>query len=94
MAKEIDISKLFGQSSTDRIREYAAKIPIGKAVRFTDAVEELEMSDHVVVKAAEKAGVIFVAADPDFGGKRRMIANPKTVKQWHDAQSKLLPPKR
>ena len=52
------------------------------------------MSDHVVVKAAEKAGVIFVAADPDFGGKRRMIANPKTVKQWHDAQSKLLPPKR
>lgn len=94
MAKEIDISKLQCQSSADRILEYAKKIATGKAVRFTDVTEELGMPEHVAVKAATRAGVIFTATTQDSGGKRRMIANPKTVKQWQDAQNKLPSPKR
>jgi hypothetical protein len=95
MAEQFDIGVLQKQSMGERLVEYAAALPDGKAVTLAEAAEELGLTYSPALSSARKEGITFSAFLAGMGGgARAMIANPQTVKAWHDAQKKLPAKKR
>ena len=95
MAEEFDISGLMRKSAGERLADYAATLPDGKAVCLTDVVQELEMNYAPALLAGKNIGVVFNAYLPHApGGARAFVANPNTIKTWHEAQQKMPPKKR
>jgi hypothetical protein len=95
MAEQIDIAGLSRKSAAERLAAYAAELPDGKAVYLADVTQELDMNYTPCLHAARKAGLIFNAfISGSGGGPRAMLANPKTVKAWQEAQQTMPPKKR
>lgn len=95
MAEQFDIGVLQKRSMGERLKEYADALPDGKAVTLIEAAEEMHLTYSPALNAARKEGILFHAFITGCGGSARaMIANPTTVKAWHDAQKKLPAKKR
>lgn len=95
MAEQFDIKKLHGETAATRLANYVADLPDGKAVPLHEVVQDLGMNYAPALHAAKKVGICFNAFLPGAAGSARaLIANPQTVKAWHDAQKKLKAPKR
>jgi hypothetical protein len=95
MPPQIDIADLYKKSYAEQFADYANAIEDGKAIELSEVCSELGVSLSAGRAAAKKAGVAFNAHIPGVtGGCRAMIANPRTVKEWHAAQKKLPPQKR
>lgn len=91
MAELIEIKTLLGKPLSQQLVDLAKALPDGKAVDLLSVVREMDYSLSPALSAAKKAGVCFKARleGSGTGGYKTMIANPKTVKQWLDAQKKL-----
>lgn len=89
MAEQFDISDLHPLSAAERLRAYAEAMPDGKVALLNDVAAEMGLSISPAHEAAKKGGVFLMGHMPSGGAgssARAMIANPKTVKQWHDLQ--------
>jgi hypothetical protein len=90
MAEQFDIKILSSETAESRLLAYVAKLPDGKAVPLIEAAQEMGIGYSPALLSAKKAGICFNAFLPGAAGSARaLIANPKTVKAWHDAQKKL-----
>lgn len=91
MAELIEVKRLLGKPLSKQLVEFASSLPDGKAVPLLDVIDELGYTLSPAIQAAKKAGICFKARleGSGTGGYKTMIANPKTVKQWLDAQKKL-----
>lgn len=90
MAEMIDIKGLDRRPRSEMLIEIAERLPDGKAVEINAVCEELDYSLSPALIVAKRSGIYFRAyAKGRKGGAVGMIANPKTVKQWENAQKKL-----
>lgn len=86
----ISITDLTRKSAADVLRDYAAKLPDGKAVLLSDLVSELGLPKATLDRTARQSGLAITAftQSGDCSKKLTFVANPKTVEAWHKAQSK------
>jgi hypothetical protein len=93
MAKKFTLAELTAGTIEARLADYAMGMADGEVSLLVDVLQELGVSNSGSSQAAAKrAGVHFLANVPgDHGGQCALIANPNTVKQWHEAQKKVKP---
>lgn len=91
MAQVFNLTELTTGTVASRIRDYAEGMKDGEVSRLLDVLQELGVSSAGTVHSAvRRSGVYFLANVPgDHGGQCALIANPNTVKQWHEAQQKI-----
>lgn len=88
MTTMVSVSELTAKSASDVLREYAAKLPDGKAVLLSDVAAELGLPKATVDRTARHLRVTITAFSQLGDASKRMtfVANPKTVAAWQKAQ--------
>lgn len=84
----VSVSELTAKSASDVLREYAAKLPDGKAVSLNDVAAELGLPKATIDRAARQLRLTITAFSQlgDTSKRLTFIANPKTVAAWQKAQ--------
>lgn len=88
MTTMVSVSELTAKSAPDILREYANKLPDGKAVALSDLVVILGIPKATLDSAARRLRVTIAAYPNDGTASKRQtyIANPKTAEAWQKAQ--------
>lgn len=84
----VSVSDLTAKSASDVLREYAAKLPDGKAVMLGDLIAELGLPKATIDRTARQLRLTITAFSQlgDVSKRLTFIANPKTVAAWQKSQ--------
>lgn len=88
MTTMVSVSDLTAKSASDVLREYAAKLPDGKAVMLGDLIAELGLPKATIDRTARQLRLTITAFSQlgDVSKRLTFIANPKTVAAWQKSQ--------